>query len=87
MLSYPFFVAANFFQNLNYFILEQAQEKIEQFTILHRILLFIKKIVIKLSEIWVGDQRSGIRENHKAPDPGIRIRNTGYVYYLEILSH
>jgi hypothetical protein len=51
--------------------------------------LFTQKIVTKLSKIWLWDPGSGKNLFRipdpgvkKAPDPGIRIRNTDYFYKI-----
>jgi hypothetical protein len=85
----PAFFVATISQNKSYFIFEQAKKKL--WANLQRIKeLFMQKIFINLSKIWVCDPGSEIRDPAKTyiPDPGSRdqkgfgsqigIRNTAY---------
>jgi hypothetical protein len=66
LLSYLFFIS----QNCKLFYFINVEEKI--LANFKKILeLFTKKIVTKLSSIWVRDPRSGIQKK-PIPDPGVK---------------
>jgi hypothetical protein len=92
-LSYLFFGVINF-TKLNYFIYEMLKKKI--WANFQRIVeLFAKKIVTRLSKIWVWDPGSG-KNIFRIPDPGvkkapdhgsrIRIGNTAAPFINEYFS-
>ncbi len=71
-LSYLCFGVINF-TKFNYFIFEMLQTKIFGQFFQRIIELFAKKIVTRLSKIWVWDPGSEIRDPEKPiPDPGPR---------------
>ena len=91
---HTFLCSQKFHKIVNYFSFEVLKKKI--WANFQRVELSTKKIVTKLSKIWVWDPRSGIRKKPN-PDSGsrgqkgtgsrIRIRNIGRLLFFTTAVH